>query len=125
MEKKDGIYKLRIADKHGAAIWANGAPITVRVARDFSPYYRRLFGPTGIHSLCGQRVLDTAESLFRAIDGIDALTDVEDALRVQNWNWDADNQWTPTLANAKAALQALVVLGSLAPSGIWWGEING
>lgn len=113
--------------------------LRLNITYNYAPYFYKAFGEQGIRSLYGKKVADTVDSIAKAIQAVGEMEDIEDrqkarfdeiaarsvtadheaiGLRV----WEPDNYWTPTRANAQAALQSLLALAGLGLSGTWQGD---
>lgn len=77
----------------------------LNITYNYSPLYKRVIGPDGLHTLEG---MTGEESLDILYDAVDKLGD--DVV---------DNYWEPTEGNAKAALKNLIYLAERGPEGIW------
>lgn len=80
----------------------------LNVTYNYSPHFYRTMGEKGIRAIYGMTARDSAPLLAKAI--------------AQLKDDRHSDYWKPTEGNARAALQNLLTMATMAPDGIWEGD---
>jgi len=81
---------------------------TLSITYNYSKYFERLFGESGIRKIYGLRGYDSIPILEKAISELN--------------NYSEKDWWEPTEDGVKIALKHLLILAVTWPSGIWFGN---